>query len=145
MAKAYFSPEVENPARGGISQEAEGTTTLLRRLADDLTTLLRKEFSLAASEVTRAVGETRDSITSVATGAAVLFASFIVLLFAAAAALAVVMEPWLAGLIVGGVVGIIGYIMLSRGKRKLSAASFKPQRIQEELRHDRDMVTRRMQ
>jgi len=147
MARVYVSPPAGTPVphEGEGLHEHEATKSLLRRLADDLTTLLRKELSLAASEVSRSVSETRDSITSVATGGAILFASLIMLMFAAAAALAEVMEPWLAGLIVGVVVGIVGYVMLSRGRKKLKAASLKPQRIQEELRHDREMLSRRMQ
>jgi preprotein translocase subunit SecG len=57
--------------------------------------------------------------------------------------LAQYMEAWLAALIVGAVVAIVGFIMLQSGKKKLDAGSFTPERTQESLRKDKEMVQRR--
>jgi uncharacterized membrane protein len=75
----------------------------------------------------------------------VLFAGFIVLLLAAAAALAEVMAAWAAGLIVGGIVTIIGFMMLSAGRKKLKSANLRPERTQEAMREDAEMLRRKMQ
>ncbi len=113
---------------------------LARHLFDDLATLLRKELALAASEVNYAVKGTKKGITSLISGAVVLNSGFIFLLAAATLGLAEVMEPWLAALIVGVVVTVIGLIMVQAGKKKLEPANLRPERTMEELRKDRDSV-----
>ncbi|MFO7276715.1 MAG: phage holin family protein [Pseudomonadota bacterium] len=136
-------PPTVSPARP--VREPDTAAGLLRRLADDLSTLLRKELALATAEVSRSVGEAKRGITGIASGGAVLFAGFLVLLAAAVSGLSQVMETWLAALIVGAVVAIIGFVMLQSGRKKLQAESFRPERTQESLRHDREMLQRRMQ
>lgn len=121
------------------------TVGLLRRLGEDLTTLLRKELALATGEISRSVDDAKRGISSIATGGAVLLAGFIVLLLAAAAALAEVMEPWLAGLIVGAVVCIIGYLMVSFGRKRMQHSMRTPERTAASLREDRELFHRRRQ
>ncbi len=128
-----------------LEEHHEGTGHLLRRLGEDVGALLRKEVALASSEITRALTGLQGALASVATGGAVLFAGFVVLLLAAAAALAEVMPAWAAGLIVGGVVTLIGFIMLSAGRKKLRSANLKPERAQESVREDAEMLRRKMQ
>jgi Putative Actinobacterial Holin-X, holin superfamily III len=132
-------------AGNGSALEHESTGSLFRRLGEDFAALLRKEMALATSEVSRAITDIQTAIASVATGAAVLFAGFFVLLLAAAAALAQVMPAWLAGLIVGGAVVIIGFVMLSAGRKKLQSSTLKPERTQESVREDAEMLRRKMQ
>ena len=141
----YIPPRNPPGFTSNSHREHDTTTGLLRRLADDLTTLLRKELALATSEISRSVGEARDGITSMALGGAVLFAGILVLLASVVLALAEVMEPWLAALIVGAIVAVAGFLMLQAGKKKLRPVSLKPERTQEMLRGDRDMLQRRMQ
>lgn len=121
----------------------ESTRGLLSQLVDEVTTLFRKEVELVRVEMSEAFSQAKTGITSVATGGAVLYAGFLVLLAAAVLGLANVVEPWLAALIVGAVVLIIGFIMLQVGKRKLEPSSFKPERTQSSLRKDKEMVQRR--
>jgi len=51
--------------------------------------------------------------------------------------LATMMEPWLAALIVGGVVTVIGIILVSMGKSKLSARNLQPNRTIATLQDDK--------
>jgi uncharacterized membrane protein YqjE len=117
-------------------------TTLIRRLADEVTTLFTKELALLKVETTSAINDTRAGIASLAAGGAVLYAGFLFLLTAAVLGLAEVMEPWLAALIVGAVVAIIGAIMLSSGKKKLAPSAFNPTHTRSSLEKDRDMIKR---
>ena len=98
-----------------------------------------------ADWVTQAGG----GVGAVAAGGAVLFAGFIVLLFAAVGALEMVLPPeqapWLAPLIVGAVVTLIGAIALSSGKKKLQAENLKPTRSIDSLRRDRDVAKEHLQ
>jgi hypothetical protein len=114
--------------------------TLVRRLADEVTTLFTKELALLKVETTNAIRDVRAGIVSVAAGGAVLYAGFLFLLVSAFLALSLVMDGWLAALIVGGVVAIIGAIMLASGKKKLEASNFKPEHTQAAMQKDREMI-----
>lgn len=116
--------------------------TLVRRLADEVTTLFTKEIALLKVETTNAIRETRTGIGSMAAGGAVLYAGFLFLLVSAFLGLSLVVEGWLAALIVGAVVAIIGAIMLSSGKKKLEASAFKPEHTQAAMQKDREMIKR---
>jgi hypothetical protein len=67
-----------------------------------------------------------------------------VLLVAAVLGLAEVMRPWLAALVVGAVVGSVGYWMLHAGQKKLDLTTFKPVQTQESLRRDKEVLERRI-
>jgi hypothetical protein len=126
-----------------MGRDAESPAGLLRRLVDELTTLVRQELALATSEITRSISSARTGITAIASGGAVLFAGFLVLLAAAVLGLAEVMEAWLAALIVGLIVAAVGYGMLQAGRKKLDPAQLKPVRTQESLRRDKEIFDRR--
>ena len=79
---------------------------------------------------------------SMLSGGAILHAGIIFLLAAVVIGLAQVMALWLAALIVGGAVTLIGIIMVQAGKKKLEPASFKPERTVDSLRKDKDALRR---
>jgi uncharacterized membrane protein YqjE len=118
------------------------TFTLLRRLADEVTTLFTKELALLKVELTGALTETRTGIASLAAGGAVAFAGLLYLLAAAMFALMLVLPNWAAALIVGGVVTMIGLMMLVSGKNKLEPSAFNPERTRASLHKDRSMLER---
>jgi xanthine/uracil permease len=91
----------------------------------------------------RSISRLATGATAVATGAAVLYAGVLVLLLAAVFGLAAVLEPWLAALIVGLIVGIIGYVMVHAGLKTLSRTSVKPELTADSLKRDKDILTRR--
>ncbi len=124
-----------------VDQTAQTTLGLVRRLMEDLTTLFRQEMALATAELTGALARITAGVVSIATGGAVLFAGFLGLLAAAVLGLANVVEPWLAALIVGGAVTVIGLIMVLVGKKALDPDKLKPQRSAESLSKDKDVLT----
>jgi hypothetical protein len=117
---------------------------LLSDLWRETTTLVHDEAELAKADMSEKVNQALAGVRSIAIGGAILMAGFIVLLFAAVNALAMVLPPdlapWLAPLIVGGVVMLIGVIALGNGKKDLSADKLKLSRTTESLRRDRDMI-----
>src|SRR5262245_12970196 len=106
MQQARTSADVPPAGNTPRAQERESQSTLdlMRRLLNEVATLFRQELALARAEFMRSISRLLISATSVATGAAVLYAGFLVLLIAAMLGLAKVVEPWLAALIVGFVV-----------------------------------------
>lgn len=113
---------------------------LLRQLTREVPALFTKELALAKAELGESLRATKAGVASVATGGAVLLAGFIVLLFAGVYGLATMMPAWLAALIVGGIVVIIGMAMVAAGKKKFEASSFKPDRTIHSLNKDKEAV-----
>jgi len=114
--------------------------SLLRQLTHEVPSLMTKELALAKAELSESIRSTKAGAASVATGGVVLMGGFIVLLLAAVYGLSTVMASWLAALIVGGVVTVVGLIMVSAGKKKFEASSFKPERTMHSLNKDKDAV-----
>lgn len=103
-------------------------------------TLVHQEAQLAKAELSEKVSQVATGAGEIAAGGAVLFAGFIVLLFAAVGAIELMIPSdhaiWLAPLIVGLAVMIIGYILLSRGRKELKSESLVPERTMESLQRD---------
>ena len=122
------------------ARDYESTPSLLRRLADDVGMLFAQEVALLKAETTKSIGELKASTASIAIGGAVAFMGAFFLLLAAVYGLSNVVQPWLAALIVGGVVTLIGWIMLAAGRRKLVPAAVAPRRTAASLRKDAEMI-----
>jgi hypothetical protein len=115
---------------------------LIRSLADDVTHLFSQELALAKTEVRTALKDVKSGVLSLAIGLGILFAGFIVLLGAAVAGLALAVDLWLAALIVGGIVAIIGLVLLIKAKNSLNPEAMVPNRTIESLKKDEAMVRR---
>lgn len=123
-----------------VSAEEQSVSTLVLRAVTDTSDLVASEIKLAKLELQQSVSETRDGLMNVARGALVAFSGFLVLLAAATFGLSNWVEPWLAALIIGGVTLVIGFIMISSGKKKTAVESYTPQKTTEAMRKDRDMI-----
>jgi len=103
-------------------------------------TLVHQEAQLAKAELSQKVSQVATGAGEIAGGGLILFAGFIVLLFAAVGALQLLIQSehsvWLAPLIVGVIVMIVGYVLLSRGRKQMQAESLAPQRTIESLQRD---------
>lgn len=110
--------------------------SLLSELAQETTLLVRKEVELARAEMSEKVSEATTGVTSLAAGGAVAFCGLIFLLLSATYALALVMDAWLAALIVGVVTLVVGLGVLAAGRSKLSARNLQPRRTIQTLQED---------
>lgn len=126
----------------GRAPDPDSAAGLLSRLVNDVSALFRNEVALAKAELSHAATAAKAGIASMATGAAVLVAGLLALVAAAILALAEVVDPWLAALIVGAVLAIAGFVMVSAGKKKLDPSAFTLARTQESLRQDTEVVRR---
>jgi hypothetical protein len=123
--------------------EPQKISDLVRHLLDQVSTLFRQELSLATAELSRTLTALIVGVTSVAVAGALLFAGLLVLLFAAVTGLALVLPAWLAAVVVGVVVVLIGASLLGVGVSRFKAAAVPPKRSGESLRKDKDVLTRR--
>jgi fatty acid desaturase len=85
--------------------------------------LVRQELELGLSEIDRRVDKLKTGLTVAVIGGAVLYAGILVLLAALVLGLSNVMAPWLAALIVGGIVTGVGATMSQRGGHKAADAT----------------------
>jgi drug/metabolite transporter (DMT)-like permease len=122
----------------------ESIGALLGRLWRETATLVQEEVELARAEMAEKATHAAVSMGAIAIGGAVLFAGFIVLLLAAVNALGPLLPPniahWLAPAIVGLVVIVIGFVMVTGGIKALDMKDLAPRRTMDSLRRDTDMV-----
>lgn len=137
----YGSSPTEGAGNG--EREAQSAIGLLRRLTDELSTLLRQELSLATAEIARSLRLLLGGAASVAVGGAVLYAGLLAMLAAAILGLATVLQPWAATLVIGAAVAFIGLVLVLAGVRSFDPSTLKPSRTAQSLRRDKDVITRR--
>lgn len=116
---------------------------LLRHLLQQLSILFRQELRLATAELSQSLPSLLAGATSVAIAGALLFASLLVLLFAAVLAFALIMPAWLAAVLVGAIVLLIGASLLGIGISRFRATRIQPRLSVESLRKDKDVLTHR--
>jgi uncharacterized membrane protein YqjE len=118
--------------------EDRSIAALIGELATETTILVRKELELARAELAR-------NAAGIAGGAITLAIGIILTLLAAqvliACAVLVLMrwfEPWLAALIVGGVVLVLGALLIAIGRRRFDLRRLTPHRTIATMKRDRD-------
>lgn len=126
---------------------------LLRDLRDEATTLLRQEVALAKTEMKENVSRMSSHAAQLAVGGFVAYAGVIVLLIGIGHLLGALlirggMDPevaqWLAPSIVGLVVALIGWAMLSKAKRALSHDDLTPRQTIDSLRDNKQWAQRNL-
>jgi hypothetical protein len=110
---------------------------LIADLSNSITTLFRKEIQLVRAETSEKVTQVGVAIGSIAGGALLALAALIVLLQALVIGLthAGIPAGW-ASLIVGGVVGVIAYVLIQKGTSDLKASHLTPTRTVDSLKRD---------
>jgi hypothetical protein len=132
------------PATGtGRIKDDRSIGELIRGLATETRELLQGEVRLAKAEMSQKLGKYVRNGASVAIGGAVAFAGVITLCLASSAGLYVGLMAagldasvslWLAPLIVGIVVGVIGYALIQKGISTIKHESITPEKTTQSLR-----------
>jgi hypothetical protein len=118
--------------------------TLFSDLTRETVDLVRQEIALGRAEMSQKISTAQTGIMSVAIGAAVVLAGLFFILMAVVNAVAMVLPielaPWLAPLLVGVIVAIIGYAMLKAGSSKLQPDNLMPHRTMDSLVRDKNVA-----
>lgn len=122
--------------------ERESATGLLSRLLSDFTALFRNEVALAKAELAELTDSAKAAVVAIAVAAVVLLGGLLALLAAAILALAEVLAPWLAALIVGIVLAIVGVLLIRSAGQKLKPSKHLD-RVRESVRQDAEVIARR--
>lgn len=119
---------------------------LLRELRDETTTLMRQEVALAKTEMKENVSRLGSHAAHIAVGGVVAYAGVIVLLIGIGHLLGAVLiragldrevAQWLAPTIVGLIVAIIGWVMLSKAKSAIAHEDIAPRKTIDSLRDNK--------
>jgi len=126
---------------------------LLRELRDESTTLLRQEVALAKTEMKENVSRMGTHAATLATGGLVAYAGVIVLLIGVghllgAALVRAGLDPkiaqWLAPSIVGLLVAIIGWVMVTKAKNAMAHDELAPQQTIDSLRDNKQWAENKL-
>jgi hypothetical protein len=106
-------------------------------LARDTGTLVRQEVDLARTELTQKASRAARDVGFLAVGGLVVYAGFLGLLAAAALCLvAAGLDAWVAALLVGVVVAVVGAVLVQRGLSALKREELAPRQTVETLKED---------
>ncbi len=111
--------------------------TLFFDLTQEVTTLFRQEIGLVKTEMSEKVSQAQSGVISLFVGGAVAYAGFLFLLGAAVFGLALVMDAWLATLIVAVIVLVIGISMIAKAKSNLKGHNLKPKRTIDQFKRNK--------
>lgn len=126
--------------RGTVVTDDRPIGSLFRDLTQQVRDLLALELALAKTELSHKVAATGKDVAFIAAGGFIAYAGFLAILAAIIVALSGAMDAWLAALIVGVVVGLVGYVLVRRGMSSLKGRSFTPQRTLSTLQADKDAI-----
>jgi uncharacterized membrane protein YqjE len=138
MAAEYFSANVR-----GAPSDKESAAGLLSRLIGDASALVRNEVALAKTELTHAANNAKRGVAALAIASVIMLAGALSLIAALILALAQVIAPWAAALLVGVAFAIVGFIMFQAARSKLSATAKPLARTQSSLQQDAAVLARR--
>lgn len=128
-----------------VDQDPRSIPEILSAVAGDLADLVRKEGELIRAEVAEKVHEASRAGVRMSFGAALLLGAFLVLLQTLVLALSKVMDPLWASLIVGVVVGLIGFSLVKSGANQVKTTRLAPERSTRQVRKDAQLVKEQMQ
>ncbi|HZU91548.1 MAG TPA: phage holin family protein [Stellaceae bacterium] len=112
-------------------------TALFADLVNETSLLFRQEIELFKAETAAAVSRAGRGAAAIAVGGVFALGGFLALLATAALALAIVLPPWLAALIVAIIALAIAAVLLLIGKSQLGAEALMPRRTLNSLREDK--------
>jgi len=135
------------------TEHARPMMDLIRELRDESMTLLRQEVALAKTEVSEKVSRVSRNSMYLAVGGAIAYAGLLILLIAAtvglyaglvAVGLSHMTAGWLAPLIIGAILAIIGYGLVQKAINTLKDEQLVPERTAESLRDDKEWLERKV-
>ena len=145
------NPDSAAAAAAGAAAGARdrSVASLLKELRDEMMTLWRQELALAKTEMSEKASKAGRNAVYIGIGGAVLFAGLLFLLVGVSALVYVglvyaglshYLAGWLAPVITGAVVAVIGYVMLQKGISTLKRMSPVPQKTVESMKEDKQWL-----
>jgi hypothetical protein len=118
------------------SRDDRSLGELFSELAQETSTLVRQEVNLAKTEMSQKASTAGKHLGVLAAGGALAYAGLLAILAGVIALLNDVMPLWVAALLVGIVVAIVGYLLIRKGLDALKREDFAPRETIETLKED---------
>lgn len=141
---------VERAAVAAAREERDerSIAELLKELRDETTTLMRQEFALAKTEIGEKAAKAGRNAAYATAGAVMIYMGALFGLLGASVGIALLLGAWglewhawwLAPLIVGAVIGIIGCAVTAKGVRTLKKRSLVPEKTIQSLQEDKQWL-----
>lgn len=109
---------------------------LFSDLAGEMSELVRKEVALAKVEVGQKAKFIGKNVGYLVIGGAVAYAAMLTIIAGIIMLLDKAMPNWGAALLVGVVVGVVGWLLISKARAALQATDVTPQQTVESLKED---------
>lgn len=127
-------------AQEQLVKEDRSLGDLFSELAADTSKLVRQEVALAQTELTQKATVVGKDIGFLVVGGAVGYAALLAILAAAIIGLAYLIPLWAAALIVGAIVGIVAFVLISTALKSLKKTELTPRQTVETLKEDAEWL-----
>ena len=120
--------------------------SLIRGILMDLRTLIREEIALARVEIREQAGKARAAAMSfgMAAGALLFGATFLLIAIATGIAELLDWPVWTGFLIVAVLLSVIGFVMLSSGRKQLQSFHAVPEQTVSTLKENSEWIAKRL-
>jgi MFS family permease len=119
-----------------IQKDERSLGDLFSELAAETGQLVRQEVSLAQAELTTKASQVGKNVGFLAVGGAVAYAAMLAILAGIIMGLSYLMPGWLAAILVGAVVGIAAFVLISSALAELKKTNLKPEETVESIKED---------
>jgi Putative Actinobacterial Holin-X, holin superfamily III len=130
--------------QGRDSKDDRSLGELFSELAQDTSTLVRKEVQLAKTEMSQKASRVGKDVGFLAVGGAVAYAALLAVLAGVIVLLGQVIPMWLSALLVGLVVAGVGYFLVRRGLDALKREDLAPRQTTETIKEDQQWAKDQM-
>lgn len=113
---------------------------LFAELSRETSALVRQEVALAKTEISEKASTVAKNVVLLIAGGAVVYLAAVFILLALVIGLANVMEPWVAALLVGVVVAIVGAVLIIMGINTLKKTTLMPEKTIATLKENKEWV-----
>ena len=123
-------------AQTQLQKDERSLGDLFSELAAETGTLVRHEVALAQAELTEKATVVGKNVGYLAVGGAVGYAAMLAVLAASILGLSMFIPAWAAALVVGVVVGIVAFVLISSALSELRKTDLKPGETVESIKED---------
>jgi hypothetical protein len=119
-----------------MQREERSIGELFSELANETSTLIRQEISLAQVEMTQKATKAGKNVGFLAAGGAIGYAGLLAIVAGIIMGLSYFMPAWLAAIIVGAVIAVASYVLISSALTALKNMEVKPAATVETIKED---------
>lgn len=119
-----------------MQREERSIGDLFSELATETGTLIRQEVSLAQAEITKKASIAGKHVGYLAVGGAVGYAGLLAIIAGVIVGLSYFIPAWLAAVIVGAIIAVVAYTLISSALTSLKNMDVKPTETVESIKED---------